>query len=67
MLMPKLSDNQAYDRLHAAGESLPEPDECETEHARTAVATARRALAAILLGLLTTSEKRASEAPPPPD
>ena len=54
----KLSDNETHDRLIAAADGLPDPETCETTHARTAIATAKAALLAIQMALIGASEKK---------
>jgi hypothetical protein len=59
----KLTDVEAYDRLHEALLSLgKEPG--ETTHGDTAIQAARRTLAMLQVGLLVIMEK--SKAPEPP-
>lgn len=65
--MTKLTNIEADDLLYAANEMLRHPDHFATAEARDAIATAKGALTAIRIGLVTITEKRASEAPKSPD
>jgi hypothetical protein len=55
--MPKLSDNQVRDRLHAALEVLGTTDEGETIRGNTASVAARQALTLLEQGLLIAAER----------
>ncbi len=60
--MPKLTDDEAYDRMHAASVALGN-DEAETTRANTALETCRRALQMMMFGLIAAQEAKSDEVP----
>ena len=68
--MPKLTDNEAYDLMHAALLKLGN-DEAETLRATTALAAARMALHGLMFGLVAAMEVDSDDVPgvksDPPD
>lgn len=57
---PTFNDIEVHERLVGAEMQLPAPHQCETEHARTAVEAARKALAQLQIALLHASEASSS-------
>jgi hypothetical protein len=58
--VPKLSDNQIGDRLHAALEAIG-TDEGETIRGNTALVAARQALSLLEQGLLIAAERNSDD------
>lgn len=53
-----LSDIDVHDALIKATDELPDPERCETRHAKTALQTAKGALLALQMALLTAIDRR---------
>lgn len=62
MPQPPLSDNEAHDRLIEARRALGDAP-ADTIRAETALATARKALDMLALGLLVAAERHSDDVP----